>query len=194
MKHAVLVLVASCTTGAVEPQPPASAPPLPPAPVTAAAPPAATPPEPAVEPTPPPHLPPSGRLAPPARAGEHTARVTGCAAEGRRDESAARGFPADTRKAPAPPSVSATGTGVIVSHELSHACCLGATVRAAVEGATVTVEEVLEGEPCRCMCSSTIETAVGLQPGSYDLSIVVVEGGERRGVHRQAVEVRRLGR
>ncbi|MHB8879865.1 MAG: hypothetical protein ACYC8T_39755, partial [Myxococcaceae bacterium] len=62
--------------------------------------------------------------------------------------------------------------GVILSHELSHACCLKASVTSTLEGAKLTVRETLSGSPCRCMCQSTVKTAVGLSPGHYTLTLV----------------------
>jgi hypothetical protein len=138
----------------------------------------------------------SGATMLPPAAGQSRATFEGCLAAAGTEQEGEK-FPArpKTRSmAPPPVTVSASGLGVTVAHELEHACCLKAEVSSAVEGGAVTVTERLLGTPCRCMCSSTIRTAVGLAPGSYEL--VVVEqgaGGASREVHRQKVEIGRLG-
>ena len=105
---------------------------------------------------------------------------------------------------PAPPTRSGAGGGVeispvegglLVTHALSHACCLSGAVSTSIESDLVTVTERLRGDPCRCMCGSTLRTAVRLEPGRYRLALVV-EHGETHGGGRierileRTVEVR----
>ncbi len=90
--------------------------------------------------------------------------------------------PAETRALPEAEKVeaSALGNGIVVSHVLAHACCLKAETSAVVDGAHVTITETLSGTPCRCMCSSTLRTAVGLPVGTWDVQVRTVEPGKTR--------------
>jgi hypothetical protein len=76
-----------------------------------------------------------------------------------------------------------------VSHDLAHACCLVAAVDVSVKGGAIRVVETLSGAPCRCMCRSTIETAVGVGPGDYDVTLVLADSGGQRVVHEGKVTV-----
>jgi len=84
----------------------------------------------------------------------------------------------ESRSAPVAPGdekdgVAVTGIigGLLVSHELTHGCCLKAEVTTEIVGASVVVKETLSGTPCRCMCRSTLKTAVGLAAGEYDVAV-----------------------
>ena len=82
--------------------------------------------------------------------------------------------------------------GIAVVHALTHACCLEADTKAKVEGKTVEITVALSGTPCRCICSSTVQTKVTLDPGEYDVSVKVTEGGKTRDAGRQTAVVQAL--
>jgi len=132
----------------------------------------------------------------PLRAGEAAVAMAGCltAVE---DEATGEKFPVKPvmRGGPQKPAVvvSASGAGVVVTHELSHPCCLKAAVTYGQEAGVLRVRETLAGHACRCMCSSTVRTAVGLAPGDYTvvLELEPQDGKPATEVHRQAVSVRR---
>ena len=138
-------------------------------------------------------------LIPPAVEGQNVSRIEGCLAQGAGDDGDGVRFPVLTptrggdAKAKAT-RVSTTGTGVLITHELSHACCLKAKVHSVVERTysryqTVHVSVVLSGEPCRCMCSSTVQAAVGLQPDTYILAVEVADGESLETVHQSQITV-----
>ena len=110
-----------------------------------------------------------GLVLPPLEAGAFNSSVSGCAAEPKRDEPA-------TRSMPRPEKVDVTGvsTGVVLGHVLPHACCLTAATAVAVVGGKVTITETLSGTPCRCLCDSTLRTAVGLGKGSWSIEVRTV--------------------
>lgn len=131
----------------------------------------------------------------PPPAGQSRVALEGCLASESTEEAGARyPEPPKTRAVgPAPVTVSVSGLGVLVAHQLSHACCLKAEVTPTIENGVVTVAEKLSGKPCRCMCSSTIKTAVGLAPGSYELGVrLQTVDGAISDVHHQKVEIKRL--
>jgi hypothetical protein len=133
---------------------------------------------------------PAGLLLPPATPGDSRVAITGCLAEA--DEAGGARHPvAVTRSAPATPevTVSALGNGLIVAHDLAHACCLKGEVEARVEGTTVRVIETLSGSPCRCMCHSTLKTAVALVPGDYTVEVVVKDGFGEKTVTSRSIRV-----
>lgn len=130
-------------------------------------------------------------LIPPAKAGAFTVALAGCVAE-EGTESASRSAGAPGSEAGTPASsvvVSATGTGIIVAHELTHACCLKARVSASVQGSNIQVSEQLSGNPCRCLCQSTLKTAVGLKPGNYKLSVRLTDPNGPRTVHQEPISI-----
>jgi len=181
-----VVALACCTCRA----PGDAAPPTPPS----AAEPAQTAPAAPALPAPVVALPPSGLLLPPATAGESITRLAGCLAEADADEAAGERHPAvATRSRGAAPevAVSALGNGVVVAHDLQHACCLKGAVLTRVDGATVRVRETLSGSPCRCLCQSTLKTAVALAPGAYTVEVVLVSGGSERTVASEPITVGR---
>lgn len=138
-----------------------------------------------------------GPLSLPPAPGRSRTSIQGCLASSGAEESGARSTAPPAARAPGPPSVAiaVSGLGATVKHELSHACCLKAEVESAVKGSSVTVDEKLSGTPCRCMCSSTLTTAVGLSPGVYELTVrLQLPGGAPSEVHREKVEIKRLGR
>jgi len=71
--------------------------------------------------------------------------------------------------------------GVLVTHDLPHACCLKGVIGTRVEGNVATVHEALTGTPCRCMCESTLRTGAALAPGRYRV-VVELERGDRTDV------------
>lgn len=112
----------------------------------------------------------AGLLLPPAEAGAFNTKVEGCAATPEKE-------PEATRSALPNESVvaSAVATGVVLTHEVPHACCLKAKTTVEVKGDQVVVTDTLEGTACRCRCSSTLKTAVGLAKGSYTVEVKTVE-------------------
>lgn len=95
--------------------------------------------------------------------------VSGCLGEpaDARGKAAKRGISEDTPEL----DVEAHSWGVYVRHKLQHACCLEAVVEAEVIDDRVVISEVLSGDACRCLCWSTLETRIGLRPGSYELMV-----------------------
>jgi hypothetical protein len=67
-------------------------------------------------------------------------------------------------------------SGIVVTHHLDHACCLKGGVATTVEPGVVAIIATLSGEPCRCPCSSTLTTTVGLVPGIYRVKVEVQNG------------------
>lgn len=63
--------------------------------------------------------------------------------------------------------------GAVVTHILSHPCCLEANVVFSTRGNVATVRELLSGEPCHCRCQSTIDTAIGLDVGLWTVRVEV---------------------
>jgi hypothetical protein len=123
-------------------------------------------------------------LLPPTTAGESSSEVAGCLAAA--SEADAAKFPLSREAPAAPVTVSSLSNGLIITHELTHACCLKATVTSKLDKDEVTLREALFGTPCRCMCSSTLRTAVGLRAGLYRVHVVVEDNGKAR----PAIEVR----
>ncbi len=118
---------------------------------------------------------PLGRMMIPPSEGKSSFRAEGCAATPEVMPEQTRSLPTDDKV-----EASALGTGIVVSHELAHACCLKAESSANVDGARVTITETLSGTPCRCMCSSVLRTAVGLKKGTWDVVVKMVEPGKTR--------------
>ena len=142
-------------------------------------------------------LPTTAPLFPPATPGASRTELEGCLAAGAGDATDGARFPARaaSRGGASDPEVtiSKTGTGVVVTHALGHACCLKASVAASVEAGALSIDETLSGDPCRCECRSSIRTAVGLAPGKYTVSVRLHDpGGGAREVHRDELEIRRL--
>lgn len=166
----VVAVAGACAAGRVEQSsPPPSPPPTPP---------------PAEKPASPAKL-----LLPPATPGESRTEITGCLADPSAAERGATRSP--TSPAPGTPQVRVTpmARGVLIAHELSHACCLSGAVESRLEGSKLVVTERLSGMPCRCMCASTLRTAVGLSPGTYELVLQVEEGGRTRVVDERSFTV-----
>lgn len=134
-------------------------------------------------------------LLPPAKAGESLAQFDGCLAVATPSDADGKRFPEAQKGAtrgPAPTNVrvTPTGGGIVVEHQVAHACCLKGEVTSDVEGGVVTVTEKLSGDPCRCRCTSTIKTAVGLAPGSYTVRVEVDENGRKRTAHEQPLTLK----
>jgi hypothetical protein len=112
-------------------------------------------------------------LQPPAEAGAHRFAVEGCAATPEVE-------PPATRSLPPPDKVEASALegGVLLTHEVAHACCLSAATAVTLEGTKVVVTETLSGSPCRCRCSSSLRTAVGLEPGTWQVEVKTVSPGK----------------
>ena len=115
--------------------------------------------------------------------GQSQSSVTGCLA-GEKDKSVVRKT-ADYQDDDL--EVRTVAGGALVIHHLTHPCCLQANVRFTTRGNVATVHERLGGEPCRCVCRSTIETAIGLGVGMWTVKVEVEQpfetarlAGERR--------------
>lgn len=130
-------------------------------------------------------------LLPPSQPGQSQADITGCLADP--SEAAAVRFPApaETRGGPSHSQVRVNPVpkGVMVAHDLAHACCLTASVESKLDQARVLLVERLSGAPCRCQCASTIRTAIGLAPGEYELTLQLEEGGATRTLEQQRFSV-----
>jgi hypothetical protein len=132
-------------------------------------------------------------LLPPANPGEARSELSGCLAAAPSEAEGAR-YPVALRSgaaanARADVRVNPMGRGVIVSHDLTHGCCLKAEVTATLEGDRLVMLEQLSGAACRCQCASTVRTAVGLAPGRYTLSVRQAHGGEPKVVHEEPFTV-----
>lgn len=137
-------------------------------------------------------------LVPPADPGAFDTEITGCLEAPPTEADGAR-FPAPHPIAPTGDAGTPTGFevrlsalrgGILVSHELSHPCCLRAEVTARVQGPVLTVVETLSGRPCRCTCSSTVRTAVGAPPGRYTVELhLALPGQPERLVSRDQASV-----
>ncbi len=79
--------------------------------------------------------------------------------------------------------------GIAVDHHHQHACCLKASIDVSRDDRIVTVRESLAGEPCRCLCRSTLRSVIGVPAGSFTVRVVVVESGRERKVAERVVEV-----
>jgi hypothetical protein len=101
--------------------------------------------------------------------GQSRATFAGCLA-GRRDPPS-RGAP--TALQPDDVLVHVVPGGVVVTHILTHPCCLEGNVVFNIRGRVATVHELLSGEPCRCQCQSTVDTAIGLDVGLWTVRVEV---------------------
>jgi len=168
----------------------APVPPPPPAPVPL---PPASPSAPAAAPAPTP-LPPGGAGLPLRRHDRPPARgavrwsAEGCLAA--TTEAEAKRFPTKRSVMPAVTVAPAPG-GATVVHALAHACCLRAEVSSRLEGATAVVVERLTGMRCRCMCSSTLRTFIGLPAGRWNVVVEYEAGGSVRQMPAGTVDVAR---
>jgi hypothetical protein len=115
----------------------------------------------------------AGMVLPPATAGEFRTAVAGCAATPDKEPPASRAMPSEEKV-----EASGIATGLVLTHEVPHACCLAAATTVDVAGDKVTVTDTLSGTACRCMCSSSLRTAVGLKPGSYSVEVKTVVPGK----------------
>lgn len=129
----------------------------------------------------------------PGEVGASTSTVEGCLTVSSEEAGRQHPAPAATR-AGAAVEVRPSPGGLVVTHRLAHACCLKGAVGSRIEGDKVTITETLTGNPCRCMCGSTLRTAMRLAPGRYRLSLVVAHeetphGGRQEHVVEQTIEV-----
>jgi hypothetical protein len=128
-------------------------------------------------------------LVPPREPGANRMRLEGCLTDATEDADSRH--PQVTKRGTPPVKVDVLGHGIIVTHALDHSCCLAAAVETTLEPGRVTLTERLSGTPCRCRCGSTIRTAVGLEPGSWEVVVVVETPGKSPQTdHRGQVVVR----
>lgn len=121
--------------------------------------------------------------------GKSSVRVVGCAAKPMAPEEAERRPPETRAFVPDRLGIEAVHGGVLIEHRVQHACCLTAAVDAQVREQVVTVQEVLSGKPCRCMCGSTLRTVVGLSPGSYSVHVRLDNVGRMQELPEKVVTV-----
>lgn len=116
-----------------------------------------------------------GLVLPPPEPGGFRSSVSGCAAGPTRKTEETRAAPAEEKV-----EVSGLATGLVVTHDAEHACCLTEKTSVVVEAQKVTITEAFEGAPCRCRCGSTLRTAVGLPRGSYAVEVKTVAPAQAR--------------
>ncbi|MDJ0761831.1 MAG: hypothetical protein QNJ97_02485 [Myxococcota bacterium] len=118
-----------------------------------------------------------------------TTTLMGCLADPEKKDSTAKG--AQVRRGGDKVTVAKGKSGITVSHYLNHLCCLEASVKSAVTGTNITVEEQLSGTPCKCMCSSTIKTSVPLPlpmaNKTYKVTVTLDDQGNKKIVHEQEI-------
>ncbi len=127
----------------------------------------------------------AGVLLPPADPHGFRSAVSGCAAETQKDTEPTRGLPPEEKVV-----ATAVPTGLVLTHEVPHACCLSEKTEVKVEGQAVTITEHLEGTPCRCLCGSTVRTAVALEKGTWQVEVITQTPGATRSAWRGPVEVK----
>jgi len=130
-------------------------------------------------------------LRPPSKPGAVASSVRGCLASTPKASGAEKSMPALSAGSDRPTTVKIAPVvgGIEIEHSLEHACCLRAEVSARVEENRAVVRETLIGDPCLCMCRSTIRSAVGLAPGAYSFRLELAQGRRTTQVVEQAVTV-----
>lgn len=109
-----------------------------------------------------------------ASLGQEASKFSGCLAKAPTAQTPTRSGPAPIKD---PWRATAMGNAVLVTHTFDHACCLTGKTTTHISGKIITIEEHLTGEPCRCVCQSTIQTRVPAAPGTYDVRTVTVTNG-----------------
>ncbi|MCY1029888.1 hypothetical protein OV207_00330 [Corallococcus sp. BB11-1] len=134
-----------------------------------------------------------GALVPPPEPGASRSSFDGCLAQPTPSEDSDTRFPATTGVGSltdaSPVTTRSTAAGLLVEQPLDHECGLTAQVDSYLKDGTVTVTRTLSGKSCRCMCHSTVKTAVRLPPGTYTLRVVTLDHGTRTVVHEGPVTV-----
>lgn len=119
----------------------------------------------------------------PATETEANTEVSGCLAS-------ASGTPTRAASSAGTPGVELVqGAPPKLVHRLEHACCLHSQTRILRRDRAIQVTEQLSGTPCRCKCSSTLSTELRVPAGSYEISLVLEQGGTRSEVYRGALDV-----
>ena len=103
--------------------------------------------------------------------GQSRATFAGCLAD--RKDQRSREPPSPSSRQPDDVLVHVVPGGVVVTHILTHPCCLEGNMVFSTRGRVATVHELLSGEPCRCQCQSTIDTAIGLDVGLWTIKVEV---------------------
>jgi hypothetical protein len=129
-------------------------------------------------------------LVPPAEAGASRTSVSGCLTAATESEGSRFPAPPVSRNPTPPVTVTAVPGGALVVHDLTHACCLRSQVTSSLDGRRAVVRETLTGTPCRCMCGSSLRTAVALPPGAWTVAVELETGGQVRLVSELPVTVR----
>jgi len=129
-------------------------------------------------------------LVPPETEGASRSAFAGCLLAANETEAGRFPPPPALRSAGPEVTVAPTVGGALVTHELTHACCLKGGVTTRLEGRVAIVRERLAGIPCRCRCASTLRTAVALPPGRWTVAVELEEAGGARRVHEQPIEIR----
>jgi len=124
---------------------------------------------------------------PPPEPGGVRTEVKGCAANPETaDQPSSRAAPGFSA---ARVSIEPVRGGVVVIHDLPHACCLKGAIATSTKKGVTTVYEELSGNPCRCMCQSTLRTAVSLGPGEHLIVLELERDGKVELVERTRVNV-----
>src|SRR5690606_25082362 len=99
-------------------------------------------------------------------------RITGCLAQAPTTLAPTRSLTPSGAESGETWRATTLGSSVVVTHTLRHACCLRGQATATLSEATITIEERLTGQPCRCVCESTIQTRLPVKPGEYEVQSV----------------------
>ncbi len=121
--------------------------------------------------------------------------VSGCLAQagssrGTTARSPSRGPSPGGRDQPDSFQVTGQAGNVLIEQSFGHACCLEATTTAVLDGTALVVTTELTGDPCRCLCASTIRSSIPLDPGTYTVKIVHRRDGEAKERHVERAVVR----
>ncbi len=69
-------------------------------------------------------------------------------------------------------NVTAHNRSVVVSQNLSYACCARLKLDWSIDGKQITVTETNEGDMCRCVCDYRVNATIGpLSPGKYTVTV-----------------------
>ena len=122
--------------------------------------------------------------APPAP-GQSRFLVAGCLST----RSETKGLSSARRRTGDGVAIRALAGGVVVTHQVTHLCCLEGSSQVSIIGQVATVRERLVGEPCKCKCKSTLETVVGLAPGRWTIRVLLEDASHELLVDERRVEV-----
>lgn len=125
----------------------------------------------------------------PATLGGVAFASAGCATAATEEEGAKFAARATTRSGAPVVAVTAVHGGATVKHEVTHACCLKASVVSRIEERVAVITEKLTGVPCRCICGSTLTSLVALSPGAWKIAVDVDTNGSIQRIGTYDVDV-----